>query len=235
MLWMLSRNRARAGREAGWWSALWLFLYAASFSWAYLRLSVGVGAFLLFGTVQATMIGAAVAHGERPRPRTWAGLAIAVGGLAGLTLPGAQAPSFAAAAAMIAAGFSWGAYSLRGRRSRDGIAATADAFIRSAPFAATLWIAALLFGPRAAALSGGGAALAVASGALTSGVGYVLWNTALPHIRLSTAAIMQISVPPLAAVAGIVLLGERPTVRLVLGGGAIVAGVALAIWPRKST
>lgn len=235
MLWMLSRNRPPAGREAGWWSALWLFLYAAPFSWAYLRLSAGVGAFLLFGTVQATMIGAAVVHGERPAPRTWAGLVAAVAGLAGLTLPGAEAPPFAAAAAMIAAGVSWGAYSLRGRRSRDGIAATADAFIRSAPLAAALWIAALLFGRPAAALSGGGAALAVASGALASALGYTLWNTALPHIRVSTAAIMQISVPPLAAVAGIVLLGERPTARLVLGGGAIVAGVALAIWPRNAT
>ena len=112
MMWILSRNRQRAGAEAGWRSALWLFLYATPFSWAYLRLSAGVGAFLLFGTVQATMIGAAVVHGERPPPRTWAGLALALAGLAGLTLPGAQAPPFAAAAAMIVAGLSWGAYSL---------------------------------------------------------------------------------------------------------------------------
>ncbi|MFN2546478.1 MAG: DMT family transporter [Myxococcales bacterium] len=235
MLWILSRNRRRAGAEAGWWSAIWLFLYAAPFSWAYLRLSAGVGAFLLFGTVQATMIGAAVLHGERPPLRTWLGLALALGGLAALTLPGAKAPPFAAAAAMIAAGLSWGAYSLRGRRARDGISATADAFIRSAPFAAVLWVTTLLFAPNAAMLSGGGAVLAVASGVLASGLGYSLWNSALPHIRLSTAAIMQISVPPLAAVGGIALLGERPTARLVLGGGAIVAGVALAILPRKAT
>ena len=235
MMWILSRNRQRAGAEAGWRSALWLFLYAAPFSWAYLRLSAGVGAFLLFGTVQATMIGAAVVHGERPPPRTWAGLALALAGLAGLTLPGAQAPPFAAAAAMIVAGLSWGAYSLRGRHARDGIAATADAFIRSAPFAAALWVAALLFAPPAAALSGAGAALAVASGALASGLGYSLWNTAMPHLRLSTAAILQISVPPLAAAGGIALLGERPPARLVFGGGAIIAGVALAILPRKAT
>jgi len=117
----------------------------------------------------------------------------------------------------------------------DGIAATADAFIRSAPFAAALWVAALLFAPPAAALSGAGAALAVASGALASGLGYSLWNTAMPHLRLSTAGILQISVPPLAAAGGIALLGERPTARLILGGGAIIAGVALAILPRKTT
>ena len=235
VLWVVSRNRPRAGAEAGWRSAAALLLYAAPFSWAYLRLPAGVGAFLLFGTVQATMIAAAVAQGERPRPRTWAGLLVALAGLAALTLPGAQAPAPAAAAAMIAAGMAWGWYSLRGRRARDGLAATADAFLRSAPVAAALWLLALVAAPEAARLTLPGAGLAIASGALASGLGYSLWNTALPHLAATSAALLQLAVPVLAAAGGLLLLGETPALRLVLGGAAILAGVALAVLPRRQS
>ena len=229
VLWFLARGRPRPGPEAGWRSAAALFLYAAPFSWAYLRISAGLGAFLLFGTVQATMIVAALFLGERPPLRTWAGLALAVAGLAGLTLPGAQAPAPSAAAAMIAAGIAWGWYSLRGRRAVDGIAATADAFVRAAPAAALVWAAAALFVPAAALLTGTGALLAIASGGLASGLAYSLWNTALPHLRFTSAAVLQISVPVIAATGGIVLLGETPNQRLAMGGAAILAGVALAV------
>jgi drug/metabolite transporter (DMT)-like permease len=235
MLWFIARGRARAGGEAGWRSALALFLYAAPFSWAYLELPAGLGALLLFGAVQATMMAVAVVQGERPSPRRWAGLAIALGGLAGLTLPGAHAPPPAAAAAMLGAGAAWGWYSLRGRRAKDGIAATADAFLRSAPLAALLWIAAELVAPHAAAVTQSGAALAVASGALASGLGYSLWNMVLPQLRASTAAVLQLSVPAIAAAGGVLLLGEHVTPRLLLGGGAILGGVALAILSRKLT
>ncbi len=146
-----------------------------------------------------------------------------------MTLPGAQAPAPAAAAAMIGAGVAWGWYSLRGRRARDGIAATAAAFIGSAPLAAALWIVALIGAPPAATLTPAGAALAVASGALASGLAYSLWNTALPHLRASTAAVLQLAVPVLAAAGGAVLLGEKPGLRLVLGGAAILTGVAIAV------
>ena len=233
VLWILARNRPRPGAEVGWRSAAALLLYAAPFSWAYLRLSAGVGAFLLFGTVQATMFATAVVQGARPPPLTWGGLLLAVGGLAALTLPGAQAPAPAAAAAMIAAGMAWGWYSLRGRRARDGIAATADAFVRSAPFAAALWLLALVAAPDAARLTLPGAALAIASGALASGLGYSLWNTVLPHLPATTAALLQLSVPAFAAAGGAALLGETPSLRLVLGGAAILTGVALAMLPRR--
>ena len=232
-LWLLTRGRRVSGAEAGWRSALGLFLYAAPFSWAYLRLSAGVGALLLFGTVQATMIGASIARGERPGARIWAGLAIALSGLAALTLPGAHAPPPAAALAMMGAGASWAWYSLRGKRVRDGIAATADAFIRSAPLAAVLWISALLVDPRAARLTAGGAALAVVSGAIASALGYSLWNFVLPKIRTTTAAILQLSVPAIAATGGIVLLGETASVRLIAGGATILGGIALAVLPRR--
>jgi|SRR5438105_8897959 len=228
-LWVLTRRRSGRGADAGWRSALGLFLYAAPFSWAYLQLSAGVGALLLFGTVQATMIGAAIAGGERPGARTWAGLALALGGLAVLGLPGAHAPPPAAAGAMIGAGAAWGWYSLRGRRVRDGIAATADAFLRAAPLAGALWIGALLFAPEAAWLAPAGAALALASGMIASALGYTLWNMVLPVIRSSTAAVLQLSVPAIAAAGGIVLLGEKPTARLLLGAATILGGIALAV------
>jgi drug/metabolite transporter (DMT)-like permease len=233
VLWLIARRRPRAGAEAGWRSAVALFLYAAPFSWAYLRLPAGVGALLLFGAVQATMIGTAVAHGERPPLRTWAGLALALGGLAGLTLPGAQAPDPAAAAAMLGAGAAWGWYSLRGRRAQDGISATADSFLRSAPLAAAVWIAAALGAPAAATVTQSGAALAVASGAIASGLGYSMWNMVLPHLRASTAGVLQLSVPAIAAAGGVALLGEHLTLRIVLGGGAILGGVGLAVIRRR--
>lgn len=233
VLWLLSRKRPRAGAEAGWRSAIALLLYAAPFSWAYLQVSAGMGALLLFGAVQATMIGAAVAQGERPPPSTWAGVGIALCGLAVLALPGAQAATPAAAAAMLVAGISWGWYSLRGRRARDGIAATADAFQRSAPLAAALWLAAYAVAPAAARLSPPGALLAVASGAVASGLGYSLWNTVLPQLRPTTAAVLQLAVPALAATGGAALLGERPTARLVFGGAAILGGIALAAMRRR--
>lgn len=234
VMWPLARSRPSRGSEAGWLSALALCVYALPFSWAYLRLSAGAGAFLLFGTVQATMILAAVARGDRPPLRTWLGLALAVSGLAVLTLPGAQAPPLHAAAAMICAGVAWGWYSLRGKRAQDGIAATSSAFVRCAPFAAALWILALLASPPSAALTPRGAALAVASGAVASGLGYSLWNTVLPHLRATTAALLQLCVPVLAAFGGAAMLGEAPGLRLVLGGAGIAAGVALAVTPRAA-
>jgi drug/metabolite transporter (DMT)-like permease len=234
MLWLLARRRPAAGPEVGWKSALALFLYAASFSWAYLRLAAGTGALLLFGAVQATMIGAAIAHGERPAARTWAGAVIALAGLAILTLPGAEAPVPSAAAAMLGAGAAWGWYSLRGRRAKDGIAATSDAFVRAAPLAVALWLAPVVTGaPAAARISPAGAGLAVASGALASGLGYTMWNMVLPHLRASTAAVLQLLVPVLAATGGMLLLGEHVTPRLLVGGAAILGGVALTVLRRN--
>jgi drug/metabolite transporter (DMT)-like permease len=226
---LLALGRPRAGAEAGWPSALALFLYAAPFSLAYLSLSAGVGALLLFGAVQATMMLAAVLRGERPPRRKWAGLALAFAGLAVLTLPGAHAPPPLAAAAMLGAGAAWGWYSLRGRRARDGVAATADAFVRSAPLAAALWAGASLLAPAAARVSPSGAALALASGALASGLGYTLWNMALPHLPASTAAVLQLLAPALAAAGGVALLGERITLRILAGGAAILCGVGIAV------
>jgi drug/metabolite transporter (DMT)-like permease len=134
---------------------------------------------------------------------------------------------------MVGAGAAWGWYSLRGRRAQDGISATADAFLRSAPLAAAAWIAAALGAPAAATATRSGAALAVASGAIASGLGYSMWNMVLPHLRASTAGVLQLSVPAIAAAGGVALLGEHLTLRIVLGGSAILGGVGLAVIRRR--
>ena len=170
VLLLLARGRV-AGAEAGWRSALALFLYAAPYSWAYVRLPAGTGALLLFGAVQSTMLTAGIAQGERPPLAVWAGLLLAAAGLVGLTLPGVHAPSLAACISMLVAGGAWGWYSLRGRRARDGLAATRDAFTGSAPLALLFLLAAALLQPGSVHVTPAGWALALASGALTSGLG----------------------------------------------------------------
>ncbi|WP_164017583.1 DMT family transporter [Pyxidicoccus trucidator] len=222
--------RVRGGRYTGgsWPSALALFVYAAGFSLAYVRIPAGVGALLLFGCVQATMLGMGLARGERPKAREVAGLLLALSGLVGLTAPGGSAPDPVGAALMAGAGVAWGVYSLRGRGNRNPLAATADNFLRSVPMAAALsavglWVQGT---PHA---TGHGVALAVASGALASGVGYSLWYAALPHLTATRAAIVQLSVPVLAAVGGVLLLGETLTQRLVFAGAALLMGVLLAL------
>jgi len=225
VLLLLCRS-AGGARGGSWPSAAALFVYAAAFSFAYFTLSAGVGALLLFGAVQTTMIGAGIAAGERPPPSVWAGLVLALGGLVHLSLRGARAPSPAGTALMLSAGAAWGIYSLRGRHSGPPLLATADNFLRAAPLAVALWIAIALAG--AIHMTPAGAALAIASGAITSGLGYVAWYSALPHLTAARAAVLQLSVPVIAAAGGVLLLGEVLTARLVVAGAAILAGIALA-------
>jgi drug/metabolite transporter (DMT)-like permease len=225
--------RLRGGRYQGGssGSALALFAYAAGFSLAYVRISAGVGALLLFGCVQATMLGTGLVRGERPRPLEWAGLLLALGGLVALTAPGATAPDLAGAALMAGAGVAWGVYSLRGRGSTDPLAATAHNFLLSVPLTLALSAvgAAVQVAPHATAR---GVVLAVASGAVASGVGYSLWYAALPHLTATRAAIVQLSVPVIAATGGVLLLDETVTARLVGAGAALLCGVMLALAAR---
>jgi drug/metabolite transporter (DMT)-like permease len=214
-----------------WASSGALFAYAAAFSFAYLRLTTATGALVLFATVQATMIGWTVAHGVRPRPLEWLGLAVAAGGLVALTAPGLEAPDPLGAALMALAGVAWGAYSLRGRGAARPLAVTADNFVRSLPLAAVLLATALPFAGAHATASG--VALAIASGAIASGIGYSLWYAALPHLGATRAAIVQLSVPLLAATGGVVALGEVVTLRLAGAAAAILGGVAIALVARR--
>jgi drug/metabolite transporter (DMT)-like permease len=214
------RRRPRGG---SWASAAALFAYAAAFSLAYVRIPAGVGALLLFPSVQVSMIAWALRGGERLLPRQWLGTAVALAGLAAMNLPGARAPDPAGAALMIAAGVAWAVYSVRGRASKDPLATTADNFVRSVPFVALLALV-----PGGAHPTPAGAALAVASGALASGLGYALWYAALPLLGVTRAAVVQLSVPAVAALGGALLLGERLVPRIAVAGCAILAGTALA-------
>ena len=228
-LWLIVRLREGGlGGHGNWPSAFALFAYAAAFSYAYLSLAAAVGALLLFGAVQATMIGYGFARGERFDARQSAGLALAAAGFVGLLLPGLSAPPLGGSLLMIAAGIAWGVYSLRGRGGGNPTASTAGNFVRALPFAAVLSLAML---PQAA-LDAAGVGYAVASGALASGLGYAIWYTALPGLRASSAATVQLSVPVIAALGGALFLGEAITLRLVLASVAVLGGIALVIGGR---
>lgn len=231
-LWILVRARRAASdsRRGSALSALLLFAYAIPFSYAYLEVGAGMGALILFGSVQITMISWGLLRGERPRPREWGGLGIALAGLAALTLPGAERPDLAAFSLMVTAGAAWGAYSLRGRGSTDPLGGTAGNFVLSVPLAG-LWLVAATVLPGVPALhaEAPGIALAAASGAIASGVGYALWYAALPGLTSVRAALVQLTVPVLSAAGAVVLLGEQPTARLLSSGAAVLVGVALAL------
>jgi drug/metabolite transporter (DMT)-like permease len=225
-LWIILRARGESQNAGGnWLSAFALFAYAATFSFAYVSLAAGTGALLLFGAVQATMIGYALARGEHLRLLQWIGLACALAGLVGLVLPGVHAPPPLASLLMLCAGIAWGIYSLRGKRAADPTSTTAGNFIRAVPFAAA--VSAAMFAR--VSVDRTGLLFAAISGALTSGVGYVIWYAALKHIPSATAATVQLSVPLIAAAGGIVLLGEPLTGRLALSALAILGGIALVV------
>jgi drug/metabolite transporter (DMT)-like permease len=215
--------------RADWLAAAMLFAYVAFFSFAYLTLSAGTGALILFGAVQVTMFSAGLRAGETFRPMAWIGLVLAAAGLVYLVSPGLSAPPLLGAVSMAAAGVAWGVYSLRGRGITDPLAATASNFLRAAPFALVLSV---LLAARVHA-DAAGVALAVASGALTSGIGYVVWFAALNGLSAMRAATVQLSVPPIAAFGGALLLSEAITPRLALASAVILGGIALVLTSRS--
>ena len=228
------RSLAKAGHsslpQAGNWpSALALFAYAAAFSFAYISLSAGTGALLLFGAVQATMIIWGLRQGEQLRARQWVGLAFALGGLVALLFPGLSAPPLGGSILMLSAGIAWGIYSLRGQASGDPISETAGNFLRAVPLAAVLSVAFLPW----ASLDRAGIGFAILSGTIASGVGYAIWYTALPGLKAASAATVQLSVPVLAAAGGILFLGESITLRLLLASLAVLGGIALVVIEKR--
>ncbi|SFC31054.1 Threonine/homoserine efflux transporter RhtA [Polaromonas sp. OV174] len=222
------RPQGVAPGRADWLSAAMLFAYVAFFSFAYLSLSAGTGALILFGAVQLTMFGVGLRSGERFGLVAWSGLALAVAGLVYLVLPGVAAPPLLGALLMAIAGIAWGVYSLRGRGVADPLAATASNFARAAPLALVL---SLLFVGKAHA-DAAGIALAIASGALTSGIGYVIWYAALGQLSALRAATVQLSVPLIAALGGVLFLAEAVTPRLATACAAILGGIALVLGSR---
>jgi drug/metabolite transporter (DMT)-like permease len=237
-LWLIVRFRGSPARRDGDWpSAVALFVYAAAFSFAYLSLTAATGALLLFGAVQATMIGTGLSRGEKLSTTQWLGLLVAAAGLLGLLLPGLTAPPLGGALLMMAAGVAWGVYSLRGRMpvmaAVDPTLTTAGNFARAAPLAIALPGFALLWAPEVVRYDTAGAGYALASGAVTSGLGYAIWYAALKGLRATSAATVQLSVPVLTALAGVVLLAEPLTPRVVLASVAVLGGIALVVLRRR--
>lgn len=230
---MVHARRGRPGAAGNWTGAGLLAAYAVPFSFAYVALTTGTGALILFGTVQVTMVGAGLLLGERPPATTWVGAALAAGGIVALVLPGLEAPPPGAAALMALAGAAWGGYSLVGRRATEPLLATAGNFLRATPLALGVLAASVLASPAAGRVTPAGAALATASGALASGLGYVAWYAALPGLTRTQAALTQPAVLVLAAAAGVFLLGEPLTLRLVLSGSTILAGIGLVVLPSR--
>jgi drug/metabolite transporter (DMT)-like permease len=228
---LLPRWRTRGRDRADWRAVTMLFTYMAFFSFAYLSLSAGTGALLLFGAVQLTMFAVALHSGERFPLPSWAGLALAVSGLVYLVSPGVTAPDLLGAVLMAIAGAAWGVYSLLGKNVADPLEATASNFIYSAPLVVFLSLALLddfHITPR-------GLALAVISGAVASGLGYVIWYAALKGLSATRAATVQLSVPVIAAIGGVILLSEQMTTRLVLASFATLGGITLVLRQRNKS
>ncbi len=229
-LWLIVRLRGGERVSGGNWpSAFALFAYAAPYSFAYITLPAGAGALLLFGAVQATMILAGLWAGERLSVRQSGGLTLAVGGLAYLMLPGLSAPPLGGSVLMLAAGVAWGVYSLRGRGTAHPLAATAGNFLRAAPLGVGLAFVVMPW----LRLDMPGVGYAVLSGALASGAGYAIWYAALRGLTATRAATVQLSVPVIAAVGGVLFLNEPITLRLVFASAAILGGIALVVLSRR--
>jgi drug/metabolite transporter (DMT)-like permease len=185
---------------------------------------------ILFGSVQITMIAVAIFKGERPSNLEWLGMVVAVGGLVYLVFPGLSSPPLVSSLLMAAAGMAWGFYTLRGKRSSDPLADTTGNFVRSVPM---IVLVAIPFVPQLH-LSGRGLILAVLSGALASGVGYTVWYAALKFHTSTRAAVLQLAVPVIAALGGVLLLDETATIRLAIAAAFILGGISLTIFGRKA-
>ena len=236
VLWLIVQisRRSLVGKgkvgKGNWLSALALFAYAAGFSFAYISLSAATGALILFASVQVTMISYGFWSGERFSGLQWLGFLLALVGLLGLFLPGLTAPPLLGSLLMISAGVAWGIYSLRGKSGGDATMVTAGNFLRAVPFGVVL--VALSFNHLA--FDQLGIVYAIASGALASGIGYAIWYMALPSLQATTAATVQLSVPVISALGGVLFLSEIISLRLILASLAILGGIALVIWQKKS-
>lgn len=231
LIFSLTRRGQSLRAHGGWISALMLFLYAICFSYAYISLSAGAGALILFGFVQATMIIIGVWSGDRPSIVEWLGWSVAFGGLVWLVLPGVEAPEPGGASLMAIAGIAWGIYSVRGRAETDALASTAANFTLSLVMVLIFAIVVATFS--GTDVSGRGVFLAVLSGTLTSGIGYVIWYAALDYLSSMQAALVQLSVPAIATAGGVVLLAESLSFRFLVSSALVLGGIGLAL-VRKS-
>jgi drug/metabolite transporter (DMT)-like permease len=230
LLWLLMQARGiKLAEHGSWRGSAALFIYVATFSYAYISLSTGTGALILFGSVQVTMIVAGYIAGERMNKIQFAGFSLAATGLVILVLPGVHAPSLLGSLLMLLSGISWGMYSLFGRGVPDATLATTGNFIRALPMAIVLVLMALPW----AKLDGAGMMYAVLSGALASGIGYVIWYRVLREISAITASTVQLSAPAIAAVGGIIFLNEVLSLNLLIASVLILGGIGLVLSKKR--
>ena len=225
-----STGRANRRGAGNWMSGAMLFVYAICFSFAYVDLTIATGALILFCAVQLTMIITAIATGERPQPLQWFGLMVALGGFIYLVSPGLEAPSPLGSVLMTVSGVAWSVYTLRGRGGADPISATTDNFVRAVPLALIMAVVML----RGAHLSARGVILAVVSGALTSGIGYVVWYAALRGLTATRAATLQLTVPVIAALGGVLFMSEAVSLRLMIATATMLGGVGLVLTGKET-
>lgn len=214
--------------SGNWLSAFALFVYASAFSWSYIALDTGTGAFILFASVQICMLLIAFSKGDKFSLNQWLGFGLAVTGLSLLLSP-SQVPSMLYAILMVFAGIAWAIYTIRGKSNNAPLLVTADNFLKSLPFGALL----LLVTWQDISVPSDGVIYAIASGAITSGVGYTIWYLCLPHIKSSSAAVLQLSVPVIATLAGILLLDETMTSIMMIASVVIIAGILIALKQKK--
>jgi drug/metabolite transporter (DMT)-like permease len=227
-LWLLnsiSKQKLSLPKPVSWWPAFCLFLYGITFSFAYQSLGSGMGAFILFGTVQTTMLSTVFLRGERPTWAEWLGLAVALTGLVYLLFPGLSAPNPLGALLMVTAGVAWAFYTLKGKGVKDPLQTTALNFVLAVPMV----FVANLFSFSTSHFSSEGVLYAVISGSLSSGLGYAVWYAALKGLTNTRAALLQLCVPVIAALGGVVFLSETITPRLILAGLLIVSGIGFAL------
>ncbi len=215
-------------------NAAMLFVYMAGFSFAYLSLGAGTGALILFGAVQLSMFVVALRSGEHFSRLAWAGWLLAISGLLYLLAPGLAAPDPVGAALMAIAGIAWGVYSILGRKEREPLSATAVNFTLGIPLVLLVSVISYLLAPERLHADLTGIALAIASGALASGCGYVIWYAVLPHQPAARAAAVQLSVPAIAALGGILFIGEALSLRLVLASLLILGGIGIVLTQRHT-
>jgi len=227
---MFLRGNRRILARADWRAAAMLFVYVVFFTFAYLAISAGTGALILFGAVQLTMFIVALRGGESFSPLSWLGFALAAAGLIYLVSPGVTAPVLSSAVQMAVAGIAWGFYSLLGRGASDPLASTTGAFVLCVPAILLIELVSINIGLHATST---GIWLAIASGAITSGLGYVVWYAALPGLGATSAACVQLSVPAIVAFGGVLFLSEDLTLRLVAAAIATLGGVTIVLLQRN--
>jgi len=232
-LWLITviTRKGSVWTQGSWLSAVILFVYAIPFSYAYGLLTAGTGALILFGTVQVTMIGGALVEGDRPHVRQWIGLVVAVAGLVYLLFPGIAAPSPLGAGLMVIAGVGWALYSIRGRGAVDPVAQNGGNFVRTLPMLIVVSLLAL----RLQHVETHGAILAIVSGAVTTGLGYAVWYSALRGLTATRAALVQLLVPVITVTGGVIFLREALSPRVVLSAVIVIGGIAMALTANERT